>query len=145
MSLRTAEGDHALSVRIVHRGDLSPQTSQTPGMERLAAVAGETVGSENLWAGVVTMAPGLKSGAHHHGDCESVIYVLSGRIQFRFGERLEKSDDAGPGDFIFVPPHVVHQEINLSKTEGIDSIVVRSSQENIVVNVEVSESAASEA
>lgn len=134
-----------MTVRVVHRGDLSPQTSQTAGMERLAAIAADTVGSHDLWAGVVTMAPGARSGAHHHGDCESVIYVLSGRIHFRFGDRLEESAEAGPGDFIFVPPHVVHQEINASETEGIDSIVVRSSQENLVVNVDVPEAAAKEA
>lgn len=134
-----------MSVRIVHRGELSAQTSQTPGMERLAAIAADTVGSQGLWAGVATMAPGAQSGAHHHGDCESVIYVLSGRIHFRFGERLEESAEAGPGDFIYVPPHVVHQEINASETEAIDSIVVRSSQENVVVNVDVPESTAREA
>lgn len=133
-----------MSVRIVHREDLSRQTGQTPGMERLAAVSGDTVGSKHLWAGVVTMAPGLQSGAHHHGDTESVIYVISGRIRFRFGERLEEKAEAGPGDFIFVPPQVIHQEINLSETEGIDSIVIRSSQENIVVNVEVPEASSAE-
>lgn len=134
-----------MTVRIVHRGDLSSQTSQTAGMERLSAVAADTVGSKDLWAGVATMAPGASSGAHHHGDCESVIYVLSGRIHFRFGERLEESAEAGPGDFIYVPPQVVHQEINASETEAIDSIVVRSSQENLVVNVDVPEASASEA
>lgn len=130
-----------MSVRIVHRADLSRQTSQTAGMERLAAIAADTVGSRSLWAGVATMAPGARSGAHHHGDCESVIYVLSGRIHFRFGARLEESAEAGPGDFIYVPPEVVHQEINASESEAIDSIVVRSSQENLVVNVEIPEAA----
>jgi uncharacterized RmlC-like cupin family protein len=134
-----------VTVRIIHRGDLSPQTAQTPGMERLAAIAGDTVGSKQLWAGVVTMAPGLKSAPHHHGDCESVIYVLSGRIHFLFGERLEQSAEAGPGDFIFVPPNVIHQEMNRSEAEAIDSIVIRSSQENIVVNVDMPEPASSEA
>jgi uncharacterized RmlC-like cupin family protein len=134
-----------MTVRVVHRSDLSPQTSQTPGMERLAAIAADTVGSKDLWAGVATMAPGARSGAHHHGDCESVIYVLSGRIHFRFGERLEESAEAGPGDFIYVPPHVVHQEINASDSEGIDSIVIRSSQENVVVNVDLPRKTVSEA
>ena len=132
-----------MSVRIVHRSDLSSETAQTAGMDRLTAVAAETVGSKELWAGVVTLAAGARSGAHHHGDCESVIYVLSGRIRFRYGDRLEESAEAGPGDFIFVPPQVIHQEINASDSEGIDSIVIRSSQENIVVNVELPESTAS--
>lgn len=127
-----------MSVRVVHPDGLSSQTSQTPGMERLAAIAGDTVGSEHIWAGIARVGPGVDSGAHHHGDCESVIYVLNGRIGFRFGENLEESIEAGPGDFIYVPPHVVHQELNLSDSEGIECIVIRSSQENVVVNVDAS-------
>jgi uncharacterized RmlC-like cupin family protein len=106
-------------------------------MNRMAAIAASTVGSKNLWVGRVTLEPGAKSGAHHHGDCESVICVTAGRIRFRFGDGLENSIEAGPGDYVYVPPNVVHQEINLSETDGIDSIVVRDSQENVVVNVDV--------
>ena len=126
-------------LRVVRAGELSPQTSQTPGMRRLAAVAADTVGSRNLWVGRVTLDPGARSGAHHHGDCESVVCLTAGRITFRFGERLEESIEAGPGDFIYVPPRLVHQEINLSDSEPVDSIVVRDSQENVVVNVDVPE------
>jgi len=124
-------------LRVVRADELSPQTSQTPGMQRLAAVAADTVGSRNLWVGRVTLDPGARSGAHHHGDCESVVCLTAGRITFRFGERLEESIEAGPGDFIYVPPRLVHQEINLSDSEPVDSIVVRDSQENVVVNVDV--------
>lgn len=123
--------------RIVRSEELSPQTSQTAGMSRAAAIAAETVGSRNLWVGRVTLEPGARSGAHHHGACESVVCVTAGRIRFRFGDRLEQSLEAGPGDFIYIPPHLVHQEINLSDGEPIDSIVVRDSQENVVVNVEL--------
>ena len=124
-------------LRVVRAGELSPQTSQTPGMRRLTAVAADTVGSRHLWVGRVTLDPGARSGAHHHGDCESVVCLTAGRITFRFGERLEESIEAGPGDFIYVPPRLVHQEINLSDSEPVDSIVVRDSQENVVVNVDV--------
>ena len=113
-------------------------------MERLTAID-EDIGSKNLWAGVVTLEPGARSGAHHHGECESVICVLSGRIRLRFGEQLEETAEAGPGDFIFVPPNVVHQEINLSDSEGIDSIVVRDSLENVVINVDLPDSVINEA
>jgi uncharacterized RmlC-like cupin family protein len=85
------------------------------------------------------MAPGMKSGAHHHGPVESAIYVISGRARFRFGPRLEQMAEAGPGDFIFVPPEVVHQEINLDADAPVQMIVARDGQENIVVNVEVPE------
>ncbi len=128
-----------MTLRVVGPHQLSPLTGQTPGMERLTAID-EDIGSKNLWAGVATMEPGARSGAHHHGECESVIYVLSGRIRLRFGEKLEETAEAGAGDFIFVPPNVVHQEINLSDSEGIDSIVVRDSQENVVINVDMPES-----
>jgi uncharacterized RmlC-like cupin family protein len=96
-------------------------------MSRLAAIAADTVGSKNLWVGRVTLDPGARSGAHHHGDCESVVCVTAGRIRFRFGEGLENSFEAGPGDFIYIPPRLVHQELNLSDGEPIDSIVVRDS------------------
>jgi len=123
--------------RIVRADELSPQTSQTAGMRRLAAIAADTVGSKNLWVGRVTMDAGARSGAHHHGDCESVVCVSAGHIRFRFGEGLENSIEAGPGDFIYIPPGLVHQELNLSDSESIDSIVVRDSQANVVINVEL--------
>jgi uncharacterized RmlC-like cupin family protein len=131
-------------LRVVRAGELSPQTSQTPGMVRLAAVAAGTVGSRNVWVGRVTLEPCARSGAHHHGDCESVICMTGGRIRLRFGERLEESVEAGPGDFIYVPPQLVHQEINLSDSEPVESIVVRDSQENVVVNVDLPEAVAGE-
>ena len=133
-----------MTVRVIGPHQLSPQTSQTPGMERLTAID-EDIGSKNLWVGTVTLEPGARSGAHHHGGCESVICVLSGRIRFRFGDNLEETAEAGPGDFIFVPPNVVHQEINVSDSDSIDSIVVRDSQENVVINVDLPASVVDEA
>lgn len=38
--------------------------------------------------------------AHHHGHLESVIYVLKGKARMRWGEKLEFTAEAGPGDFI---------------------------------------------
>ncbi|MEX0800342.1 MAG: mannose-6-phosphate isomerase, partial [Dehalococcoidia bacterium] len=76
-----------------------------------------------------------RSGAHHHGDCESVVCLSAGRVRFRFGESLERELEAGPGDFVYIPPRVVHQEISLD--DAVDSIVVRDSQENVVVNVDL--------
>jgi uncharacterized RmlC-like cupin family protein len=122
-------------VRVIRAADLSTQTSQTPGMRRATAVSGETAGSRTLWVGRVTLVPSARSAPHHHGNCESVICVTAGRIRLRYGDRLQDSVEAGPGDYIFVPPHVIHQEINLSPSEPIDSIVVRDSQVNVVVNV----------
>lgn len=125
-------------VRVVRASELSTQTAQTAGMTRYAGVAGGTVGSRNLWMGYSTMAPGARSAAHHHGDLESGIYVIRGRAVFRFGERLEQSVEVGPGDFIYVPPGAIHQEINIG-SEAAEMIVCRSGQENVVVNVDLPE------
>jgi uncharacterized RmlC-like cupin family protein len=131
-------------VRVIHRSEMSGRTAQTAGMKRLAAIAADTVGARDLWAGVVTMDAGARSGAHHHGDCESVIIMTAGRARFRFGDSLEESVEAGPGDFVYVGPGVIHQEINPSDSEPIECIVVRSSQENVVVNVDLPESTVGE-
>jgi uncharacterized RmlC-like cupin family protein len=121
-------------VRVVRSSELSEATAQTPGMRRVAAVDRDSCASEKLWVGVVTVDPATRSGAHHHGDCDSVVCVTGGRITIRWGERLENSAQAGPGDFIYIPANLVHQEINDSETEAVDSIVIRSG-DNVVVNV----------
>ena len=135
----TDEATTTAPVRVVKPGDRDRGTTQTPGMDREAAVAESTVGARGLWAGYVTMAPGMASGAHHHGQVESAIYIISGRARMRFGPKLEQTVDAGPGDFIFVPPYAVHQELNLDPDQPIEMIVARDGQENIVVNVDVPE------
>jgi uncharacterized RmlC-like cupin family protein len=124
-------------VRIVRAGELDPNTPQTPGMSRAAAITTARAGAEKLWAGTVLIEPDAKTGAHHHGPVESIIYVVSGRARMRWGERLEFVADAGPGDFIFVPPYVPHQEINAIADEPLDCVVVRSGQEPVVVNLEI--------
>lgn len=124
-------------VRIVRAGELDPNTPQTPGMSRAAAITTGRAGAEKLWAGTVLIEPDAKTGAHHHGPVESIIYVVSGRARMRWGERLEFVADAGPGDFIFVPPYVPHQEINAIADEPLDCVVVRSGQEPVVVNLEI--------
>lgn len=125
------------TLRVIRPSERDRGTAQTPGMQREAGVAATTVGAEKLWVGHVTMAPGAKSGAHHHGPVESAIYLISGRARFRYGERLENVIEAGPGDFIFVPPDAVHQEINADDSAPIEMIVSRNGQESIVVNVDV--------
>ena len=126
-------------LRVVRAGELQPHTAQTAGMTRFPGVAAGTVGAKNLWVGYVIMEPGARSGAHHHGDCESAIYIIRGQARFRFGSRLEEAIEAGPGDFVYVPPQLLHQEVNASESEEIEMIVARDSQENIVVNVDVAE------
>src|SRR3546814_7877276 len=86
-------------------------------MNRAAAINLARVGAQKIWAGTVHIHANAKTGAHHHGPLESVIYVLRGKARMRWGEALEYVAEAGPGDFIYVPPFVPHQEINASTDE----------------------------
>jgi len=124
-------------VKVVPAASLDPNTAQTPGMSRAAAINLARVGAEKLWAGTVTIHPNAKTGAHHHGALESIIYVVRGRARMRWGERLEFVAEAGPGDFIYVPPYVPHQEINADATGTLECILVRSGQEPVVVNLDI--------
>ena len=124
-------------VRIVHADQLDLNTPQTPGMNRAAAIDFARAGARKLWAGTVVIHPNAKTGPHHHGPLESVIYVVSGRARMRWGDALEFAAEAGAGDFIFVPPFVPHQEINASPTEPLQCVIVRSDQEPVVVNLDI--------
>src|ERR1700684_506190 len=101
-------------VRVIPADSLDINTAQTPGMNRAAAINFARVGAQKIWAGTVTIHANAKTGAHHHGALESVIYVVKGRARMRWGEKLEFVAEAEAGDFIFVPPYVPHQEINAS-------------------------------
>ena len=127
----------AHGVRVVHADELDPNTPQTPGMNRMAAIDAARAGAEKLWAGTVVIHPDAKTGAHHHGHLESVIYVVEGRARMRWGERLEFLAEAGPGDFIYVPPYVPHQEINASETEPLECVLVRSDNEAVAINIDI--------
>ena len=124
-------------VRVIPGGSLDANTAQTPGMDRRAAITYARVGAQKLWAGTVHIHPNAKTGAHHHGPLESVIYVVRGKARMRWGERLEFVAEAGPGDFIYVPPYVPHQEINASREEELECVLVRSDGEAVVVNLDI--------
>lgn len=124
-------------VRVVPGDQLDPNVPQTPGMDRKAAITFARVGASKLWAGTVHIHPNAKTGAHHHGPLESVIYVVRGRARMRWGERLEFTAEAGPGDFIYVPPFVPHQEINASRTEMLECVLCRSDGQAIAVNLAI--------
>src|SRR5277367_1455279 len=124
-------------VRVIPGDQLDANTASTPGMNRAAAINFARVGAEKLWAGTVHIHAGAKTGAHHHGALESVIYVLKGKARMRWGEHLEFTAEAGPGDFIFVPPYVPHQEINASTDDPLECVLVRSDNEAVVVNLNI--------
>ena len=122
-------------VRVVPGDQLDPTTAQTPGMFRQAAINHARVGAQKIWAGTVRIDPNAKTGVHHHGALESVIYVISGKARMRWGDRLEYVAEARPGDFIYVPPYVPHQEINADPNQPLNCVLVRSDNEAVVVNI----------
>jgi uncharacterized RmlC-like cupin family protein len=124
-------------VRIIPGDSLDPNTAQTPGMDRKAAIDFARAGATKLWAGTVHIHPGAKTGAHHHGPLESVIYVVKGRARMRWGAKLEYVAEAGPGDFIFVPPYVPHQEINAKDDETLECVLVRSDGQAVAINLDI--------
>ena len=115
-------------VRVVRPGERTAGPP-TPGMDRQQAFASDT-----MWSGYVRTEAGMVSGWHHHGQYESVIYVLSGALRMEFGSNGEHVLDARPGDFITVPKGVVHRESNPSR-EPADIIVVRAGQGESTYNV----------
>ena len=124
-------------VRVIGAGQLDANTPQTPGMNRAAAIDFARAGARKLWAGTVSIHAGAKTGAHHHGPLESVIYVVRGKARMRWGDRLEFVAEAGPGDFIFVPPFTPHQEINASADETLECVLVRSDGQATAVNLDI--------
>ncbi len=127
-------------VKIVRSSELDLNTAQTPlyeGVTLAAAINYATSGASKLWAGRIELHPDAKASPHHHGKLESIIYVVSGRSRTRWGDNLEFVAEAGPGDFLFIPPYCPHQEINASKDEPLVIVVVRSDQEPVVVNLDI--------
>ncbi|HWH77780.1 MAG TPA: cupin domain-containing protein [Candidatus Binatus sp.] len=124
-------------VKVIRRDQLDPNTAQTPGMTRAAAITHARAGANKLWAGTVEIHANAKTGPHHHGALESVIYVVSGQARMRWGDQLEFFAEAGAGDFIFVPPYVPHQEINAAADQPLICVLVRSDQEPVVVNLDI--------
>ena len=124
-------------VQVIPADQLDGNVPSTPGMDRKAAINFARTGAQKLWAGTVTIKADAKTGAHHHGHLESVIYIIKGRARMRWGEKLEFCAEAGPGDFIFVPPFVPHQEINANPDEVLECVLCRSDGEAIAVNLNI--------
>jgi uncharacterized RmlC-like cupin family protein/SAM-dependent methyltransferase len=136
MTVRTSDW-RCQGIRVVRAGERSSDTPDTVGMNREVAISGSRIGSTKLWAGTNRIEPGAATGAHHHGDLHSVIYIVRGNALMRWGDRLEWITTAGPGDFLHVPPWVPHQELNASADEELHCVLVRSGPEELVVNLEV--------
>jgi len=122
-------------ISIVTPRAFDPGTSQTPGSERLAAISASRGIASPMWGGLFVVAPGGRTAIHHHGEQDTIAYVLAGTCLVRWGERGEFSAKAGCGDFLHVPAWLPHMEINPSSTEPFRWVVVRSTPVPIVVNL----------
>jgi uncharacterized RmlC-like cupin family protein len=125
--------DHPPGVRIVKPLQLDDDTPQTGDMHRLAGISHGLVGSERLWAGILLAEPSTASPVHHHGRVETVAYVVAGCGLLRWGNRLEHEEELEPGDFVFIPPYMPHQEINPSHDRPSQWVIVRSAREAVIV------------
>jgi uncharacterized RmlC-like cupin family protein len=115
-------------------GRFARGTGQNADMERAIAVSGPLVGSVALYSSVVTTAPGAKTRIHHHGPCETSIYILSGRARYTFGPTgLEETFDANAGDFVYIPAGEVHVEENASQTDSLVVVLTRNCPDSHVV------------
>ena len=117
--------------------DRQTTTGQHAGMARSIAISGPTVGAERLYSAVVSTAPGDRTRVHHHGDCETSIYIVSGAASYTFGPTgVESGFDAGAGDFVYIPAGEIHVEANASDTEPLVVVVTRNCPDSHVVYVD---------
>jgi len=120
----------------VKASDISPDTAQSEGLRRFAALSGKSVGSEKLWMGDTHASPRTVSANHHHGEAETAIYVRSGNPQFVFHDGVQEVRiPTEPGDYVFIPPYLPHREENPDPDTPAEVVIARSTQEAIVVNL----------
>lgn len=122
-------------VRIIGPDSFDSGTAQTPGSARLAAIAPQLGIQSSLWGGLFEVEPRARTGIHHHGEQQTIAYVLSGLCEVRWGENGEYRASAKAGDFLHVPAFLPHMEINSSEKDPFRWVVVRSTPTPIVVNL----------
>ena len=114
--------------------DRLTSVGQHAGMERSIAISAPLVGSQRLYSSIVSTAPGDKTRIHHHGDCETSIYILSGTARYTWGETgAEHTFDAAAGDFIYIPAGEIHVEENASTIEPLVVVLTRNCADSHVV------------
>jgi uncharacterized RmlC-like cupin family protein len=124
-----------VSIRIIRPDAFDAATAQTAGSQRLAAVTRSSGIETGLWGGLFSIAPGISIDVHHHGEQETIAYVLEGVAHLRWGNHGEFSGIARPGDFLHVPPFLLHMETNRSSDTPVRWVVIRSTPDPIVVNM----------
>ncbi len=125
MAVRISPAD-----RLVGRG-------QNDDMERAITVSARTVGSTGLYSSVVTTAPGGKTRIHHHGPCETSIWIESGRARYTWGPTgLDHSMVAEAGDTVYIPAGEIHVEENASDSAPLVVVISRNCPDSLVVYVD---------
>jgi uncharacterized RmlC-like cupin family protein len=128
----TPGAQDAQQVRLVKT---PPEILSRQGLPNFVGISGKTTGARGLSMNLVIIPPGAAAEPHTHADFESAVYVLEGRVETRYGEGLKQSVITEAGDFLFIPPNVPHQPINLSATEPARAIVARNDpneQEHVI-------------
>jgi uncharacterized RmlC-like cupin family protein len=123
------------AIHIVKPAQFDTGTAQTPGSERRAAISPALGIDASIWGGLFEVEPGARTGIHHHGEQETIAFVLFGVCEIRWGARGEFAAQAQAGDFIHVPAFLPHMEINPSQLQPFRWVVVRSTATPIVVNL----------
>jgi uncharacterized RmlC-like cupin family protein len=119
---------------VTRKGQEHKATGQSGGAVRISGVSPQHTPAKKIWFGKVSNEPGYRSLPHHHGEAETGGYVLQGKGRIYFGENYAAYVDLNEGDFVFVPPHMPHVEVNMSVTEDLVWLTART-PENIVVNL----------
>jgi uncharacterized RmlC-like cupin family protein len=111
----------------------STSTGQNADMERSIAISAERVGSVGLYSSVVKTVPGARTRIHHHGECETSIWIASGRARYTFGPSgVEETFDAEAGDFVYIAAGEVHVEENASDSEPLVVVITRNCPGSVV-------------
>ena len=110
--------------RIIRPLELVSHAIAAAGISQIPAITHELVGAEKLWIGMTVLDPGTTTGPHHHGDHETGVYVVAGRVRLRWGARLESEGELEVGDLAFLPPYLSHEEVNPSADEPAVWVVV---------------------
>jgi uncharacterized RmlC-like cupin family protein len=123
------------AIRVVSPEAFDLGATPTPGFERPAAISPQLGVASSMWAGLFIVEPGARTGVHHHGEQETIAYVISGVSEVRWGPHGEHSATVKSGDFMHIPAFLPHMEINPSTTEPFRWVIVRNQSATTVVNL----------
>jgi uncharacterized RmlC-like cupin family protein len=90
------------------------------GADYQAGVSADSVGSQVIWLGLMTLPPGARTKAHVHEHHETALYMMGGEVlELWTGDELEHCDSVRPGDFIYIPANVLHVAVNRGATPAV--------------------------